>query len=66
MNIFLYIQTLNDVSLFIVSFLMDISHVGHTLILKLPSVFCTRMSFDGFISHKLAFALQIPEQFLLT
>lgn len=31
----LYIQILNDVSLFIVSVLMKISHVAYTLILKL-------------------------------
>lgn len=30
----LYIQILNDVSLFIVSVLMNISHVAHTIILK--------------------------------
>lgn len=59
MNIFLYIQSLNDVSLFIVSLLMDISHVGHAFILKPLAIFYTRMFFDGFISHKLAFTLQI-------
>jgi hypothetical protein len=65
MNIFHYIQNLNAVRLFIVSLLMDISHMGHALVLKPLSTFYTIISFDGFISHKLAFILQIQEQFLL-
>lgn len=66
MSISLYIQILNDVGLFIVSVLMNISHVVHTLILKLLSIFCTIMSFDRFISDKLTFILQIQKEFLLT
>lgn len=55
MNISLYIQILNDVGLFIVSILMNISHIVHTFILKPLSIFYTIMSFDRFISDKLAF-----------
>lgn len=65
MNISLYIQILNDVGLFIVSILMNISHVVHILILKPLLIFYTIMSFDRFISDKLAFTLQI-QKFLLT
>lgn len=61
MNISLYIQTSNDVGLFIVSILMDISHVVHILILKPLSIFYNIMFFDRFISDKLALTLQIQE-----
>lgn len=61
MNISLYIQTSNDVDLFIVSILMDISHVVHILILKPLSIFYNIMFFDRFISDKLALTLQIQE-----
>lgn len=66
MNISLYIQILNDMGLFIVSVLMNVSHVVHTLILKPLLVFCTTTSFDRFISDKLAFTLRIQKELLLT
>lgn len=66
MNSSLYIQILNDVGLFIVSILMNISHVALPLIRKPLSIFYTIMSFDGFISDKLSFTSQIQKEFLLT